>query len=180
MWNTIAAIAAAVQTAILVAAAYYALVQVKEARRTRLLNVLISLRQDIDSTESRQNRYVLFNELPDDLTSPLTVEQDMVIDRVVVEYENIGSLVVNGFIDVSLMTSLYSNSTERSWRRVEPWVQKERARRNNAPFLVNFEKFAKYCIEYNAQIHPGGLQTFKRTVKLPQEKRSKLFGRMRA
>ena len=67
-WAGIAAIAAAIQTIIVAAAAYYAFTQVKEARHVRLLNIIISLRRDIDSTESRQNRYALFNELPDDLT----------------------------------------------------------------------------------------------------------------
>jgi hypothetical protein len=90
-WAGIAAIAAAIQTAILAAAAYYALTQVREARQIRLLQIITSLRHDIDSTESRQNRYALFNELPDDLTSSLTAEQDRVVDRVVVEYDNIGS-----------------------------------------------------------------------------------------
>ena len=85
-----------------VAAAYYAFTQVKEARQDRLLNIIISLRHDIDSTESRQNRYALFNELPDDLTTSLTAEQDQVVDRVVVEYDNIGSLVINGFIEFDL------------------------------------------------------------------------------
>jgi hypothetical protein len=170
IWAVIAAIAAAAQTVIIAAAACYAYIQVREVRRARLLSILISLRQDIDSTEARQNRYKLFNELPDDLASSLTAEQDWVIDRVVVEYENIGSLVANGFIKFNLISSLYGSSTERSWKRAEPWVQKERIRRNSAPYATNFEKFAKKCIEYNAQKHQGGLQPFKRAVKLSRGK----------
>lgn len=172
-WAAIAAIAAATQTIILIAAAYYAFTQVREARRARLLNIVISLRQDIDSMESRDNRYKLFNELPDDLTSSLTAEQDRVIDRVVVEYENIGNLVINKFIDSDLMASQYGNSAERSWRRVQPWVQKERTRRNGAPYAVNFEKFAMKCIEYNERNHPGGLQPFRRAVGLSERKQSR-------
>jgi hypothetical protein len=170
-WAGIAAIAAAIQTVVLTAAAYYAFTQAREARRVRLLNILISLRHDIDSSESRQNRYALFNELPDDLTSPLTAEQDRVVDRVVVEYENIASLAINGFIDFNLIASLYGNSTERSWKRVEPWIQKERMRRNSAPYATNFEEFAKKCVEYNAQKRPGGLDPFKRAVKHSRNKR---------
>ena len=142
-WAGIAAIAAAIQTVVLTAAAYYAFTQAREARRVRLLNILISLRHDIDSSESRQNRYALFNELPDDLTSPLTAEQDRVVDRVVVEYENIASLVINGFIDFNLIASLYGNSTERSWKRVEPWIQKERMPRNSAPYATNLRSLPK-------------------------------------
>lgn len=162
IWAAIAAIAAAIQTVILAAAAYYAFTQVREAQRTRWLDIIISLRQDIDSAESRQNRYILFNELPDDLTSSLTPEQEKVVDRVVIEYENIGGLVVNGFIDFNLMAGLYASSTERCWKRTEPWIQKQRERRNYATYLPNFEKFAMKCIEYNKQKHGEELQTFKR------------------
>jgi hypothetical protein len=171
IWAAIAAIAASAQTVILAGAAWYASRQVREARNDRRVNIMLSLRDYIDSPESRQNRYVLFNDLPDDLTSELTAEQDKVIDRVVVEYESIGSLVVKGFINFDLMADLYGNSAERSWKRVKPWVQKERARRNNATFLPNFEKFAKECIEYNARKHGEELQTFRRAAKLPRSQR---------
>ena len=171
IWAAIATIAAATQTVILVAAAYYAFTQVREARNGRLLNILLSLRDYIDSAESRLNRYALFNELPDDLTSGLTVEQDRVIDRIVVEYENIGSLVVKKFIDFNLMADLYGNSAERSWKRVKPWVQKERARRNGATYAPNFEQFAKKCIEYNEKKHGEELQTFRSAIKLSRSKR---------
>jgi hypothetical protein len=171
VWVAIAAIAAAIQTVIIAAAAYYAFTQVRESRKDRRANILLSLRDYIDSAESRQNRYALFNELPDDLTSGLTVEQDRVIDRVVVEYENIGSLVVKGFIDFKLIADLYGNSAERSWKRVKPWVQKERARRNNGTYVPNFEKFAKECTEYNARKHGEELQTFRRAAKLSRSQR---------
>jgi hypothetical protein len=169
-WAGIAAIAAAIQTMILAAAAYYAFTQAREARQIRSLNIVRSLRHDVDSTESRQNRYALFNELPDDLTSSLTAEQDQIVDQVVVEYDNIGSLVINRLIDFDLVASLYGNSTERSWKRTEPWIQKERIRRNGGPYAPYFEKFAKKCIEYNAQKHPGGLEPFKRAVKPSRDK----------
>lgn len=130
----------------------------------------MSLRHDIDSTESRQNRYVLFNELPGDLTSSLTAEQGRVVDRVVVEYDNIGSLVMNGFIDFDLLASLYGNSAERCWKRTEPWIQKERMHRNGGPYAPYFEEFAKKCIEYNKRKHPEGLEPFKRAVKLPEDR----------
>lgn len=74
----------------MIAAAYYALNQFQEARRARELAILIPLRYEIDGEGSRKNRYALFNELPDDLTS-LTREQDLVVDQVVVEYDNLGS-----------------------------------------------------------------------------------------
>jgi hypothetical protein len=172
-WAGIAAIAAAIQTAILAIAARYALNQAKEAKHVRLLSILMSLRHDIDSSESRRNRYVLFNKLPDDLTCSLTAEQDQVVDQVVVEYDNIGSLVINGFIEFSLIASLYGDSTERSWKRTEPWIQKERRRRDNAPYAPYFEEFAKRCITYNARKHPRAREPFKRSVKLSRKNRTK-------
>jgi uncharacterized membrane protein YuzA (DUF378 family) len=170
VWAGIAAIAAVIQTAILGIAAIYALMQLKEARRLRQLSVLTSLRY-IDSEESRENRYKLFNTLPDNLASSLTVEQDRLVDRVVVEYDEIGKLAVNGFIDFDLIASYYGESTERSWKRTEPWIQKERMRRNNAPYVPYFEELAKRCIEYNIQRHPEGREPFRRAVRLSRDKR---------
>jgi hypothetical protein len=149
---------------ILIAAAYYALTQVKEARRARMLAIVMPLRYELDSLESRQNRYTLFNELPENLTS-LTDEQDLIVDRVVVEYDNIGSLVINDLIDFQLMAALYSKSTERCWRRVKQWVEEERGRRGGASYAEPFEMFATRCIEYNAQRYGGNLQPFSRADK---------------
>jgi hypothetical protein len=70
-----------------------------------------------------------------------------------------------------LMADLYGNSAERSWKRVKPWVQKERARRNNATYLPNSEQFAKKCIKYNAQKHGEELQTFRRATQPSSGKR---------
>jgi hypothetical protein len=77
-----------------------------------------------------------------------------------------------GFIDFNLIADLYGNSTERSWKRVDPWIEKERARRNNATYAPCFEKFAKRCLEYNAQKHGEELQTFRRAIKPQRSKRS--------
>jgi hypothetical protein len=170
VWAVVAAIAAAIQTAILAVAAFYAFTQVREAQRTRLLNIRTTLRQEIDSEESRKNRRALFNELPDDLTSSLTAEQEWVVDRVVIEYENIASLIEDGLIDFNLIADLYGNGAVRSWKRVEPWIQKQRALRNNATFAPNFEKFAWKCIEYNMRKHGEELQIFKHAVDAPSRK----------
>ena len=129
------------------------------------------LRHEIDSLESRQNRRALFNDLPVDLTR-LTQKQDLVVDRVVVDYDNIGNLVANDLVSFDLMAAFYSNSTERCWRRVEPWVTKERERRGGAPYADSFEKFAIRCVEYNEQKHRAGLEPFKRHVKRTTEKKA--------
>lgn len=164
IWSAISAIATCIQTVILIAASYYALNQFREARRARVLAILMPLRYEIDGPESRENRFKLFNELPEDLTS-LTREQDLVVDQVVVEYDNLGKLIRVGLVDFEVLASMYSLSTERCWRRVAPWVAKERERRGGGLYAEPFQMFAERCIEYNAQTHTEELQPFKRVVK---------------
>lgn len=170
-WSAISAIAACIQTIILIAAAYYGLNQVKEARRARLLAMLMPIRYELDGAESRKNRYALFNELPADLSS-LTREQDLVVDRVVVEYDNLGKLMRLGLVDFEVLATLYSLSTERCWNRIAPWVEKERARRGGGLYAEPFQEFAERCIEYNSRTHPSGLQSFTRTAKRSKGKKT--------
>lgn len=160
-WAVASAVATCVQTVILLTAAYFAVGQVKEASRARKLAILMPLRYDIDSPAARNNRYVLFNDLPEDLTS-LDDAQDKVVDRVVVEYDNLGQLVRAKLIDFKLLASLYAPSTERCWRRVKPWVEKERDRRGGAPYADALEDFAERCIQYNERQHAPGHRPFRR------------------
>jgi hypothetical protein len=160
-WSDAGDIATCVQAALLIVAAYFAVSQVREASRARKLAVLMPLRYEIDSLDARRNRHALFNDLPDDLTS-LAPEEDEIVDRVVVEYDNLGMLIRVGLIDVDLLAQLYSPSTERCWRRVESWVGKERARRGHGLYANGFEMFAKHCIAYNARLVSGGLTPFRR------------------
>ena len=171
IWSAISAIAACVQTVILIAAAYYALNQFQEARRARELAILIPLRYEIDGEGSRKNRYALFNELPDDLTS-LTREQDLVVDQVVVEYDNLGKLIRAGLVKFEVLAGMYSLSTERCWRRVAPWVEKERLRRHGGPYAEPFEEFAERCIEYNSRTHAEGQHPFKRPARRSKGRRN--------
>lgn len=161
-WEIITtAVATAVQATIVIAAACFARGQVLQARHARLASILISIRNDIDSPESRRNRYIFFNDLPEDLTSSLTPEQTRVADRVVIEYEFIGNLVLNRLIDFERIASLYAPSTERSWRRAKPWVEQQRASRGDERYATHFEMFAKKCIRYNIESGRGPLLPFR-------------------
>jgi hypothetical protein len=169
VYGLITTIAVSAQAVTVVVAALYAgrqvnevKAQVQEARRVRLLSILLAIRNDIDSVGSRRNRYRLFNELPRDLTSSLTEAQDRVVDRVVVEYEFIGGLIGNNFIDFEQIASLYAPSVERAWIRAKPWVESERKRRDDEPYATNFEKFSEDCMKYNRQRNRGTLRPFRR------------------
>lgn len=174
-WDIVTAVATTIQASVVGFAAIFAYRQVGQARDARLASTLVSIRNDIDSPEARENRYELFNNLPDDLASSLTRKQNKVVDRVVVEYEFIGSLVVNKLIDFGAIAGLYGPSVERSWIRVKPWIEKERALRNDERYATNFEKLAEKCIKYNRQTDRGRLQPFRRPDSTPKGKRLRSF-----
>jgi hypothetical protein len=165
-WGDAGDIATCVQAVLLVVAAYFAVGQVSEASKARKLAIIMPLRYEIDSLDARRNRHALFNDLPEDLTS-LTPEQDEIVDRVVVEYDNLGRLIRAKLIDFDLLAQFYSQSTERCWRKVEPWIGKERARRGNDLYANGFEMFAERCIAYNTQRVSGMLTPFRRDPTSP-------------
>jgi hypothetical protein len=74
LWAAVGAVAATVQAVVVVLAAAYAWGQLREARNARNLSVLIRLNDVMDTDSADEDRKRLFNELPDDLTEPLSPE----------------------------------------------------------------------------------------------------------
>jgi hypothetical protein len=146
-------------------AAYYGLGQIREARRARTLTVLLPLFERLDSPEARKNRYLLFNTLPENLDGELTSSENWVADRIVADYDLISNLVVAGLVDYEIIEFFYSKSFERCWRRLEPWVRRERQLRSGGPFASSFEAVAQRCIRHNQSEHAPGSVPFRRTVQ---------------
>jgi hypothetical protein len=125
LWAAVAAIAAAVQTAVIVCAAAYALGQVREARRARNLTTLIYLNGTIDADSAHEDRRKLFNELPDDLTKELSPENYALVYRIVRLFTFIGDLVAKGLLDFELIAATHARPISRIFQRLEPWVLKQ-------------------------------------------------------
>ena len=151
LWAAVAAIAAAVQTAVIVCAAAYALGQVREARRARNLTTLIYLNEAIDADSAHEDRRRLFNELPDVLTAQLSSEHYALIYRIVRLFTFIGDLVDKGLLDFELIAPTHARPISRISQRLEPWVRKQRD--TDPTFAQAFVSLGRRCMAWDIDRH---------------------------
>lgn len=151
LWVAVAAIAAAVQTAVIVCAAAYALGQVREARRARNLTTLIYLNGAIDADSAHEDRLRLFNELPGDLTKQLSSEHYALVYRIVRLFTFIGDLVDMGLLDFELIARTHGRPISRISQRLEPWMHKQHE--TDPTFAQAFVSLAKRCSDWDIDRH---------------------------
>lgn len=153
-WVAIGAIAAAVQTLILIVAGIAAAVQVREASRSRTLTAQVQLFAELDSEQAQHERYQLYRELPDDLTQSLPRSQEAVIERMVAQGNFMGSMVRAKNISLDQFALSRARGVVRSWQRVSPWVEKQRQLRQT-PFADQYEWLAAECARWIEERNPG-------------------------
>jgi hypothetical protein len=151
LWAAVAAIAAAVQTAVIVCGAAYALGQVREARRARNLTTLIYLNQTIDADSAHEDRRRLFNELPGDLAKDLSPEHYALIYRIVRLFTFIGDLVDKGLLDFELIAATHARPISRISQRLEPWMDEQH--NTDANFAQAFVSLGLRCMAWDIDRH---------------------------
>lgn len=151
LWAAVAAIAAAVQTAVIICAAAYALGQVREARRARNLTTLIYLNGTIDADSAHEDRRQLFNELPDDLTKELSPEHYALIYRIVRLFTFIGDLVAKGLLDFELIAPTHGRPISRISQRLEPWIRKQHE--TDPTFAQAFVSLGRRSMAWDIDLH---------------------------
>lgn len=146
-WEGLAATASAVQAIVVVIAAVYAFMQVRESRRSSDLASLTHLYAQIDSDSAREDRRRLHNELPSDLTKELTADQYALLYRVVGTFNFLGDLIANNLIDFELVACSHARPISRNWQRLEPWVRQQRE--HEAKFAAAFELLGAKCLGWD-------------------------------
>jgi len=160
-WTAIAAICAIVQTIIVFAGIAYAAWQLRASRRSHELAAQINLHMQIDSNEAYEDRWKLFNLLPDDLRG--SDDEHFLMHRVVSEFNSLGDLVNRKIVKFELISNSHARPISRVWQRVEPWVE---ARRERDPqFAAAFGKLGKTCREWDERMNPGNVAVpFRRNL----------------
>jgi hypothetical protein len=111
--------------------------------------VLLPLFGHLESSEAQNDRFLLYDQLPEDLlAAPLTDIQRAVVFRVIARWSFVGNIVEAGLVEFRLVAPIYGRSVERAWRRTKDFIQTERSTFGN-PFAAGFERFAERCIEHN-------------------------------
>ncbi len=153
-WAAVGALAAAVQTLILIIAGLAAAVQVREARRSRTLAAQVQLFAELDSEQAQTERHRLYRELPDDLTGTMPRSQEIVVERMVAQGNFMGSMVRAKNISLDQFALSRARGTIRSWERVKPWVEKQRQLRMT-PFADQYEWLVGECQQWVEKQNPG-------------------------
>lgn len=165
-WSGLAAVAAAVQAVVVVIAAVYALLQVRESRRSSDLASLTHLYAQIDSDSAREDRRRLHNELPADLTGVLSAEQYALLYRVVGIFNFLGDLIAKKLLDFDLIADSHARPISRNWQRLEPWIRQQR--QHEAHFAAAFEGLGKRCADWDRLRNGGNVAIpYKHSSGLP-------------
>lgn len=150
-WLAIAGLAAAVQAAVVVFAAYFGLQQVRESRRTRAASILFPLFVEFENREASDARYRLFHFLPEDLTTELNREDSWTVYQVVRQLDFMGYLVDRGVVEFDLIAPYYAKRILDCWERTHDYVRVQRQRNNGSAFADHLEVLAKRCSVYAAK-----------------------------
>ncbi len=145
-WSALSAISTAIGALIVLAGGVYARSQVKEARFSRNVTLLIEFQRQYHSLEFREFRARLFR---GEFGSPESFDLDslshsdqhrfaMLFDHL----EFLGIMVERRLIEFDLVMSAFHASPLRVWNMVEPHVLKKRSK-GRTLFGVHFEKLAQ-------------------------------------
>jgi hypothetical protein len=127
-WEIITSISTAISTLIIVASAIFAIVQIQEARRTRRLEILLSLFKDLSSTDAQKNRQHIYARLPTD-PNKLSPDDLLIIDQVLSTMESVWILIHEKQIEKDFVLETYGVKFLRLWKVLHPIVEFERERK---------------------------------------------------
>jgi len=127
-WEALSSISTAVSTVIIVISAVFVIFQLNEASRTRKLEVLLRLFNDLSSTEAQKNRQHIYAHLP---TEPEKLSPDdlLIIDQVLSTMESVWILIDQKQIEKEFVLETYGVKFLRLWKVLYPVVEFERKRK---------------------------------------------------
>lgn len=150
--GVISAVAAAIQTLVIIIAAWLAIKQLRDAVRARSLTGFQAIWAELNGAEARGDRAFIFaNEID---PADLDVEDRLKVERVCVTFDFIGVLVYHELVPRDVALSMYFDVVLRTWHRVRAFVLAERRRRGNVLYMMYFERLADTCDKYRRRRFP--------------------------
>jgi hypothetical protein len=168
LWTAIAALSAALQAVVVIAAAGYAWWQVRESRRSSDLASLIHLYAVIDTDAAHEDRRRLFNELPADLAGIVSDDEYALLRRIVRDFNFLGDLVALKLVKFKLIAESHARPISRVWQRIAPWVQQQRQQERR--FAAAFEELSGRCAAWDRLHHGDDVATpYRNSGDLPPD-----------
>ena len=141
-WQIVAAIA----TWLLAGGVVFAILQVRQARKSTNAQLAVELFRELRSEETKENLRSIYNLRTQDAKN-LTDYQKIRIDHVLDKFELLGALVKQGIIDERLAIEAFAGPPAlRCWYQLAEYIKGERKKRGF--FLKNYEEFTKRTFKH--------------------------------
>jgi hypothetical protein len=127
-WEALSAISTVVGSTTLLITAVFAVMQLNELRRSRKLELMIKLFDELASQEARAQRVFIYAQLPND-PAQTTSDHFLVIDEVLAKLDMIWLLIDQGQLDRRYVFDAYGEIFIKLWQKLSPIVDYERGRR---------------------------------------------------
>jgi hypothetical protein len=151
--ESISAWSALVQAIVVVVAAVYALIQLREARNSRRASIALHLIESLNIDDAIKRRHKLYKSIAKRIPNTRP-KDDLILGRISNEFSSIGFLLKHKLIDGPLVITLYFAATIRCWELMAPWVEKQRFARSDAYYAEGFEYLYHATLDYQRLYRP--------------------------
>lgn len=145
-WTAINAVSAAIGSVVVIVASFFAYSQIREARLSRHVHLLISFQEKYHANGARHFRYRL---LSGEFGSPevfdptrMSTEDFHSFWQLHDQLEMLGILVEKGLLDFDLVLACFHRSPPQVWSAIEPYIL-DRRRRSSPLEGRNFERLVQ-------------------------------------
>jgi len=143
-----------VQAIVVIIAAVYALIQIREARSARRATVALHLFDQLNLEAAITRRRRLYAKFARRM-SRLSPSEDREIGRIANEFTQLGFLVREGLVDERLAITLYYGAILRCGEILMPWVRQQRRAREDEFYADDFEDLYLRTLEFKRKYRSG-------------------------
>lgn len=148
----VAGASAAIQAVVVIAAAAFAVRQVREASRSRGAAATMQLWSSLHTEAASERRRILYEDISPKYPE-ISDEQRQMLHRIVNDFHFIGYLVRSGLVEFELLAGLYYGTVIRCWDAAKPYIMDQREKRGTL-FAEYFEYFYLRCLQYMNEQRP--------------------------
>ena len=150
-FNMITSIAAVITVAIALFGLIFAVVQVREAKKARILDAYLTFEHRLNDQREERNSFYEAN--LDDPTK-VTQEDRYTLESVCVTFDILGVLVREEIMYRPLIFKPFYDVIIKSWKKANKYIQFERAEyRKTRVYMLDFEYLYKEAEKYRSKNH---------------------------
>jgi len=153
LWEVINALSQALTGATIAVGGFVAYRELSEAEASRHMEIADRLFDELNSEENIEARRWVFQELPDDpdQASNISAEGQQAIKRVLNSLDRVSFLTQEGWIPDDLIMPWMHPMIFKAWKKLAPYVARERTRRDEPYYYAYAEKVARRCVAWRAK-----------------------------